>query len=214
METSFATYTVKAQRISTARFHSAITQFVADTGATPSVLADTTGRPVSTVYKWLAGKQAPSRKELPAICAKFNWNYKDLFSSEVLIDRVIHQNFLSFEALNSRYMKLRELRPMEALKLVYVGGAMGFAYLTDLGLEVEFLINYKTRTVIKLINEPCFEGINVLVAGNASNGLQIALFLPAINELSGKWEPLNEAGLRACYEVLMVKKELASGVRN
>ena len=182
------------------RFHEAITTFHAKAGVNIETLATTLGKPVSTVYKWLGGSQSPRRADLKAICHKLNWDYDQMFVADVLMDKIINRNFLSFDALNARFLEMRQRNVFDALTLTAVAGTMAMSYLVAKNLKCEFIIDEKLNCQIHTL-DPRMDSIFLNIAGNVEPGLCVQMYY-FNGKVASENMPLNEKTLKYLHVLL------------
>ncbi len=188
------------------RFRDALIRFMDTTSATPVMVAEIAGKPVSTVYKWIAGQQSPPAKLQRELAHRFNWNADELFSKNAFLEKILHQDFLSLEALNYLYISLADR--LLAGHLVAVGATVAMRYLMDHGLPglALFAGEVKENELlyfrVKLeLTEPVMSGSHLRVTGTQAQGLQLCLF-DANNVVHGPWQTLNQTGLNFYLHVL------------
>lgn len=104
----------KSRRAIKRRFQRELRRLNVSLGWTAKQLSIHLQIPNRTMLNWLAGSACPRAAKLKEICASTGWSYEELFQGESLADEVFEDDYLNFEKLTQRYLRLEPQDPLQA----------------------------------------------------------------------------------------------------
>ncbi len=104
----------KFRRALNRRFQKELRQLQMKLEWTAKQLSSHLGLPHRTMLNWLAGSACPGETRLKEICAKVGWRYEELFQGDSLADELFEEDYLNFEKLTQRYLRLEPRDPLAA----------------------------------------------------------------------------------------------------
>jgi hypothetical protein len=140
---------VDRKRARQRRFRRALRELQERTGWTAKKLAAQCHVPHRTVLNWLAGTASPGPRRHQELCLTFGWRPEDMFASEAVADELFEDQYLDFEKLTQRYLRLQPDDPLEAWGHIPLAGALVFVDLCAAGFECRAVIDCQFGTRIE-----------------------------------------------------------------
>lgn len=131
------------------RLQRLLRQLLDGTGWSAKQLATHYQLPHRTVLNWLAGTSCPGAKRLKELCRTVGWQYDVMFEQQILADEAFEDDYLNFEKLTKRYLRLAPRDPVEAWGHVPLAGALVFVDLSAAGFICRAVIDHNFGTLIQ-----------------------------------------------------------------
>ena len=130
------------------RFQRALRELYERSGWTAKEFSEKCQLPHRTVLNWLAGTASPGPRRLKELCRTFGWP-EDMFASEALEGELFEYQYLDYEKLTQRFLRLQPQDPVEAWGHVPLAGALVFVDLSAAGFECRAIMSHAFGTRIE-----------------------------------------------------------------
>ena len=132
----------KFRRALNRRFQKELRQLQVSLGWSAKQLSSHLGIPHRTMLNWLAGSACPRATRLKEISAKVGWRYEELFLGDSLADELFEEDYLNFEKLTQRYLRLEAQDPLEAWGHIPLAAALVHVDLEASGFVCRTITDY------------------------------------------------------------------------
>lgn len=133
----------KFRRALNRRFQKELRQLLVRLGWTAKQLSSHLGIPHRTMLNWLAGSACPQAPRLKEVCGKIGWRYEELFQGESLADELFEEDYLNFQKLTHRYLRLQVKDPLEAWAHIPLAAALVHVDLEASGFPCRTITDYQ-----------------------------------------------------------------------
>jgi len=140
-----------AKRAIRRRFRRALQELQRTTALTAKQFSGRYQLPHRTVLHWLAGTACPGPRRLKELCVRFGWGYETMFQGQALVDEQFEAQYLDYEALTERYLRMKPRDPLEAWGHVPLAGALVFVDLSASGFECRAITDQHFGTRIQFM---------------------------------------------------------------
>lgn len=183
-----------------ARFASLLGRYRERHGLSLRQLAEVLGKPRSTVQHWLSGSRLPPDVELRRICSRLNINYEATISDHAALDAFYDAEVLGMEALQRRYLMVKQDDALDALSYLSVAGALVFNQLTRSGVECRLEVNYDFSVWIRFLELPT-KSLTLIVQARGLDGIGYSVIRDD-NAVVHAWRLITVSNLESLIDFL------------